>query len=435
VSRAEITGRWAIEYYYSRMVTDAGGYTSSRLTDHVSIGVLARIVDRDTVDEVIDATGAKERRSRLLPAHVVVYFVLAMAIFHDGYEEVLRKVVSGLQFLRYWRKSWDMPTTGAISQARDRLGEAPLKELFERVAVPLAPPGLPGAWLRSWRLTAIDGVVIDIPDTAENNEAFRAKRSSSESPFPQVRMVGLGEAGTHAVVAAQIGSSSIGERQLALGLLPAVEADMLVLADRGFFSFEMWQNFLATGAALLWRVRADLNLPVVEMLSDGTYQSVIKTKRVRGSRFQVPLSAVSDPRDATHIPVRVIEYTITGTGSDTTEIFRLITSVTDPNDLTAIELATAYHQRWEYELALREIKAQLLDHGGGLRSKKPHLIHQEIWGLLIAHYAIRALMVEAAETRDLDPDNLSFLRTLNLVRRQVINQAGFSPRNTRPSTP
>ena len=159
---------------------------------------------------------------------------------------------------------------------------------------------------------------------------------------------------------------------------------------------------------------------------------MISSKRVRGSSYQIPLSAVDDPRQATHIPVRVIEYTIDGTGPAESEVFRLITTILDPEQATATELAAAYHERWEYELSLREIETQLLEPGEGLRSKKLELVRQELWGLFLTHYAIRALMVEAADIGDVDPDRLSFLRTLTIVRRQVANQAGFSPRNNHP---
>jgi transposase IS4-like protein/DDE family transposase len=404
------------------------------LTDRISIGVLARVVPRDLVDEVLAETGRREKRSRLLPAHVVVYFIIAMAIFRDGYEEVVRKMVDGLRFLRNWRDTWRVPTTGAISQARDRLGEAPMKALFDRVAVPLAKPGTPGAWLRSWRLMAIDGVQIDVPDTAANLQAFGKYQDGTRRPFPQVRAVGLGECGTHAIVAAQLGTIYQGERELAAGLLGALTPGMLVLADRGFFGFELWQQYLVTGADLLWRVSATVTLAATEVLPDGSYLSVISSKKTRGSRYRIPLSAVDDPRDATHIPVRVVEYTITGHGAQTSETFRLITSVLEPDTATALELAAAYQQRWEYETSLREIETQLLEPGSGLRSKTPELVRQELWGLLLAHYAIRALMTDAADTAQLDPDRLSFIRTLNIVRRQVTNQAAFSPRNPRPST-
>lgn len=405
-----------------------------RLTDRVSIGVLARTIPRDLVDEVLAETGGREKRSRRLPAHVVVYFVVAMAIFRDGYEEVLRKLVNGLSFLGNWRDSWVVPTTGAICQARERLKELPLRTLFDRIAAPLAKPSTPGAWLRSWRLMAIDGVQIDIPDSDANLKEFGKYEGGTRRPFPQIHAVGLGECGTHAVVATTLGTIYDGERTLATRLLAAVRPGMLVLADRGFFSFELWAQYLVTGADLLWRVTASIKLPITEVLPDGSYLSVINSKKTRSAGYRIPLSAVDDPRDATHIPVRVIEYTVTGQGIKQSQTFRLITTILDPEAATALELAAAYQQRWEYEMSLREIETQLLEAGHGLRSKTPELIHQEFWGLLLAHYAIRALLTEAADTTELDPDRLSFTRTLNIVRRQITNQAGFSPRNTKPGT-
>ena len=402
------------------------------LTDRIGIGVLTRLVPRDLVDEVLAETGRREKRSRLLPAHVVVYFVMAMAVFRDGYEEVIRRLAGGLAFMRAWRKDWAVPTTGAISQARERLGEAPLKALFERVATPLAAPGAPGAWLGSRRLMAIDGVKVDMPDTPANVAGFGRPGGVTRRPFPQVQVLGLGECGTHAVVAAQIGTLSVGERELAAGLLGSMEPGMLVIADRGFFSFEFWRDCHLTGADLLFRVASGLKLPVTRVLPDGSYLSEVASPRVRSAGFRIPLAEAADPANATHIPVRVIEYTVTTAGGrGKPETFRLITTIPDPEDVTSIELAAAYQQRWEYEISLREIETQMLEPGSGLRSRSPELVRQELWGLLLAHYAIRSLMAEAAAAAGLDPDRLSFMRSISLVRRQVTDQAAFSPRQAR----
>ena len=327
-----------------------------RLTDGISIGVLVRTIPRELIDEVLAETDRREKRSRRLPAHVVVYFVIAMAIFRDSYEEVLRKLVNGLSFLGSWRNTWTVPTTGAISQARERLTALPMRTVFGRIATPLAKPGTPGAWLRSWRLMAIDGVQIDVPDSDANLKEFGKYEGGTRRPFPQVHVVGLGECGTHAVVAAIIGTIYDGERKLAAGLLAAVSPGMLVLADRGFFSFELWAQYLVTGTDLLWWVTAGIKLPVTEVLPDGSYLSVINSKKTRSAGYRIPLSAVDDPRDATHIPVRVIEYTVTGEGSEQSQTFRLITTILDCGAATAMELAAAYQQRWEYEMSLREIE-------------------------------------------------------------------------------
>ena len=408
-----------------------GNVAGARLTDRIGIGVLTRIVPRDVVDEVLAETGRKEKRSRLLPAHVVVYFVLAMTIFGDGYEEVIRKLAGGLQFMRAWRQEWTVPTTGAISQARERLGEAPLKTLFERIAGPVATAGTPGAWLGSRRLMAIDGVKLNVPETLANNDGFPRPGGLDKRPFPQVQVVGLAECGTHAVVAAEIGTLGQGERELAEKLASSLEPGMLVIADRGFFSFQLWAEFMAAGADLLFRIASFVRLPRGEELPDGSYLSEISSRLVRSSGYRIPLAAVDDPRRATHIPVRVVEYTVNGgTEEREPEVFRVITTILDPEDVTAPEIAAAYHERWEYEIALREIETQMLEPGTGLRSKSPELVRQEIWGLLLAHYSIRSLMTEAAESAGLDPDRLSFIRSINVVRRQVTGQAAFSPRKT-----
>jgi hypothetical protein len=397
-------------------------------TDGISIGVLTRLVHRDLVDDVLAETGRREKRSRLLPARVVVYFVLAMCLFcEDAYEEVMRKLVNGLRFLGTWRDGWRVPTTGAISQARQRLGEAPVRTLFERVAVPMAVPGTRGAWYRHWRVMAVDGLVLDVPDTPANLAEFgKTRNGETESPFPQIRLAGLAECGTHAIVAAQIGPWKVYERELLGPLLPQMRAGMLVLADRGFYSYDLWASAIMTGADLVWRLPGTMSLDVLEVLPDGSYRSELIPKAMKaqwrlGKRRTVP--------DEVRIPVRVVEYTVANRGGD--ETIRLLTTIDDWQLAPAIELAALYQQRWEFELTLDEIETHQMSHSRVLRSKSPDLVRQEIWGFLLAHYAVRQLMHEAAETVDdddgLDVDRLSFTRSLNVVRRHITNGAGFSP--------
>ncbi|MGH3874052.1 MAG: transposase domain-containing protein [Pseudonocardiaceae bacterium] len=218
------------------MPKDAKNFSprSGRLTDHIAVGVLSGLIHRDIVDDVINACGKREQRSRLLPAHVVVYYVLALNLFFgEAYEEVMRQLVNGLRFLGNWRNGWKVPTTSALSPARNRLGEAPLRLLFERIAVPMARAGARGAWFRGLRVMAIDGLVLDVPDTPANDEAFgRSGNVTAPSPFPQVRLVALGECGTHAVVDAAFGPVTTGEQTLAAQLIARFTAGMLVLADR-----------------------------------------------------------------------------------------------------------------------------------------------------------------------------------------------------------
>ena len=259
--------------------------SGTRLTDQIGIGVLTRLIDRDLVDDVLAETGRIEKRSRLLPARVVVYYVLALCLFFgDAYEEVMRLLVAGLLFTRAWQKDWQVPTTGAIAQARQRLGAEPLRMLFERVAVPCAQRGTRGAWLGHRRLMAIDGFVLDIPDTKENDKAFgRSGGEKNPAPFPQVRLVGLGECGTHAIVAARLAGWRVSERALAGELIADFEPGMLVIADRGFYSYKLWQAAAASKADLLWRMQDGPNLPVVAAFPDGSYESFLLDPKVRAA--------------------------------------------------------------------------------------------------------------------------------------------------------
>ena len=398
-----------------------------RLTDRIGIGVLTRLVDRDLVDEVLTGTGRVEQRSRSLPARVVVYYVLGLCLFFgESYEEVMRLLVDGLRFARSWRKEWKIPTTGAISQARQRLGAEPLRVLFERVAVPCAQQGTQGAWLRSRRLMAIDGFMLDVADTKDNDSAFsRLGGEKNPAPFPQVRIVGLGECGTHAIVAARLGAARANDRELAEELVSEFEPGMLVTADRGFYSYRLWKLAAESGADLLWRMQDGPALPVVRALPDGSYESFLIDPKVRARRNGQRYNGrpVDEPSG---IPVRVVEYEVTNRDGSN-EIFCLITTILDPGEASAEELAAAYAERWEFESSLDELKTHQRGRGGVLRSKSPEMVRQEIWALLLTHYAIRHLMREAADQADVDPDRLSFMRSLRVIRRQVTGQAGFSP--------
>jgi Insertion element 4 transposase N-terminal/Transposase DDE domain len=411
----------------------------SRLTDRISLGVLAGILPRDLIEEVLDETGKREQRSRLLPAHVMVRFCLAMCLFYDeDYEEVMRSLVGSLRDMGSWRDEWTVPSTSAITQARQRLGADSLRVLFERVAVPVAGRGTKGAWLGSRRLMAIDGFMLDIPDTPDNTKEFgRLDNGPKASAFPQVRVLALEECGSHTVTAASFGACRIDERSLLTDILPALEPDMLLIVDRNFYSFPLWSQALNTGADLLWRVQASVTLPVIEALPDGSYRSMVINPKITGARRE---RLIDQARRGHHIPadqaipVRVIEYEIPDReGNGTGELICLITSILDPADVTAIELATAYHERWESETSFREKKTYLRRSGRVLRSKSPEMVRQEIWALLLTHYAIRKLMCHAADEAGHDPDRLSFTRTLRVIRRQVTDQADFSPSTTNQS--
>lgn len=372
------------------------------------------------MDDVLARTGRVQRRSRLLPARVVVYFVLAMCLFSgQGYEEVARLLTEGLRERRRWRAGWTVPSTAAIWKARSRLGVEPVKELFATVCRPVATPDTRGAFYRGWRLTAIDGTTFDLPDTPANVEAFgrppRSGRGEAQVGYPKIRMVGLVECGTHVLFDAAIGPLRTGEHALAADVFASLQAGMLLLADRGFYSVDLWQKAAATGADLLWRVRKDIVLPVIEQLPDGSY-----------------LTEIFDSSDIHHtrpgVRVRAVEYTIAGHEG----VYRLITTILDPSTAPAGQLAAVYAQRWEFESTLDEIKTHLGGRHLVLRSQHPDGAEQELYGFLLVHHAIRHLMHQAASEGDHDPDRISFTRSLRVARRQVTDQAAFSPRQTRP---
>ncbi len=303
-----------------------------------------------------------------------------------------------------------------------------------RVAVPVAGLLTRGAFLRHWRLMAIDGFELDVPDTRANAAAFGYPAGARERPaFPKVRVVTIGECGSHAKVAAQmgpVGGKGSSEQALARRLYPQLEEDWLLIADRGFYNWPDWQAAAATGAALLWRVKADLRLPVLELLPDGSYLSVVARPTLHDKARNKLIAAARageylDPAQA--MRVRVIEYEIPDRDGDGSgELIALITTITDPAAASAQELARAYCQRWEEETGNDQLKTHLRGPGSVLRSKSPDMVRQEIYGYLLTHYAIAALICRAATEADIDPDRVKFLRTVRIIRRRAADPA-FPP--------
>jgi hypothetical protein len=407
------------------------------LTDLVSLGVLASSVPRDAVDEAIGATGRGARRSDgKLPPHVMVYFTMAMALFaDDDYEEVATRLTETLVAWGCWDDAWSVPTSGGITQARQRLGYEPLRRLFGEVAVPVAGELTRGAFVGNWRLMGIDGFEWDAPDTKANAAEFGYAGSGQGcSAFPKVRVVSISECGSHAMVDAEIGATcgkGSGEQSLARRLYPRLEPDWLLIADRNFYNFADWTAAVASGAQLLWRVKGDLRLPVLGWLPDGSYHSVLINPQVRGTARQRLIEAAGagqalDPDEA--VMVRVVEYEVPDReGDGKGELIALITTITDPTAAPAPQLAQAYHERWEHETANQQIKTHLRGPGKVLRSKSPDMVRAEIYGYLLTHYAISALICQAATEADIDPDRIKFQRTVRIIRRRVTDPAAFSP--------
>lgn len=388
----------------------------SRITDYISLGVIAKFFPADKVREVLQKTNRASIRERDLPAQVVVYYVIALALYmRSSYREVLRCLLEGVQWLLNPSIPVKVAGKSGISQARSRLGVEPVQKLYEMVVVPIAEKHTKGAWYRQWRLVSLDGSTLDVADTAENEKAFgRPGASRGSSAYPKVRFVGLLENGTHVLWAARIDKYATDEIALARAVVPALRKGMLCLADRFFPGYQLWCKAAQTGAELLWRVRQNARLEVDKRLTDGSYLS----------RIYLSTSDRRNLRKA--IVVRVIEYRLKDIpGAD--PIYRLITSILDYKLAPAKELAALYHERWEIETALDELKTHLRGAQIVLRSKTPELVQQEFYGLLMAHFAIRGLMHEAALQADEDPDRLSFVHAVHVVQRRMPRYVAIPP--------
>jgi hypothetical protein len=394
------------------------------LTDLVSLGVLASRVPRDAVDEAVAATGkGARRRGGKLPPHVVVYLVMALALFADeDYEEVVERLTGALRSWGSWDERWEPPTKGAVTQARQRLGPEPVAELFAQVAVPVAGLDGEGAFLGPWRLMSVDGTELDVPDTPANREAFGA--GANDGPFPKVRLVTVCECGSRAPVLAAMGPSAAkgsGEQSLARTLYPRLEEGWLLLADRLFYGWADWCAAADSGADLLWRVKDDVGLPFLELLPDGSYRSVLVKTSVKGARRAGLVEAARrgedlDPSLARH--VRVVEYEVTDRDGEDGLIV-LVTTVTGWQAAPAPVLASAYHSRWEHETANAQVKTVLRGPGRVLRSGSPDLVRQETWGYLLTAWAVSALICDAAAAAWIDPGRVSFTKAVRIVRRAV----------------
>ena len=390
--------------------------SGARISDHVTLGVLTSTVPAALIDTVLADTGRQSQRQRQLPARLVVYYVMALALYAQAsYGEVLRCLFEGVRWLRLGGTDVALADKSAITKARARLGTAPLRELFARVARPLAEADTPGAWYRGRRLVSLDGTTIDLPDSPALEERFgRPGASRGASSFPQLRLLTLTETGTHAIFAIAFDRYEVGEVRLAPDLLHQLQPGMLCLADRAFVGFELWRTASASGGDLLWRLRKNQILPCSERLPDGSYMSRL----------------YASPKDRRHdtggVIVRVIDYRLEGV-PDAEPLYRLMTTLLDPADAPAAELAALYHERWESEGAFAELKVSLPGQWLMLRSRRVDLAEQELYGLLLAHFALRRLIHDASRHAGCDPHTLSFVHTVRIVRRHLPFHAAFSP--------
>lgn len=388
----------------------------SRITDYISLGVIAKYFPTEKVLSILKETNRASVRQRDLPAHVVVYYVIALALYmRSSYREVLRCLLEGVQWLLDPSVRVKVAGKSGISQARRRLGAAPIKALYDSVVLPVARPETRGAWYRQWRLVTLDGSTLDVADTADNEKEFgRPGASRGSTAYPKIRFVGLLENGTHVLFAARMADYATDELKLAEEVVPALRTGMLCLADRFFPGYRLWQQASSTKADLLWRTRQNARLDVERRFQDGSYLSRI-------------YSSTSDRRNRRKgIVVRVIDYRLKGV-DDAEPIYRLITTILDPKQAPARELAALYHERWEIETAFDELKTHLRGAQIVLRSKTPELVRQEFFGMLMAHFAIRGLMHEAALHAGEDPDRISFVHSARVVQRRMARFVAIPP--------
>jgi hypothetical protein len=371
----------------------------------LGFGLISLLCPIEMVEGVIEECGRKQKRLRLLPAWLVVYSLLMLCLNPDAsYQEVLQRMALGASTF----KRWQVPNKSALIQARVRLGWEVMERLFRALAVPLARAGTQGCFWRGLRVMAIDGTTMEVANTPANEAAFGGPSTTGRQRAgnPQIRVATLAECGTHGVVDAGMGPYKADELSLMSRFAPSVNSEMLLLGDRKLVSTEFWTLLAEQGAHLLWRVSKTVATRVEEQLGDGSYLSVISRKE-KGRRLKVT--------------VRVVEYAVEGSS----EIYRLITSLLDPSTAPAQELARLYHQRWEIEGAFDELKTHQRGSGAVFRSQGSQGVRQEFWAHMILHGIVRKLAYQASRgVADRDPDRISFVTSLRIVRRSATSGIG-----------
>lgn len=373
-------------------------------------------IPRSIVERILEESKSESVRVRKLPAYLMVYYAIVAGLMASASaREVLRQLMRDVKDQLPNSKAV-IASRAAICKARKRLGAEPIRRLFDAVARPMAKQATPGAWFKRLRLVAVDGSSLQLQDTLANRDRYGQAHAvkSKKGPFPLLRFVALCEIGTHVLFAARMAAWNIGEVTLAKQVLDRLEPGMLCLADRLFYGFELWDQAVATGAQLLWRVQKGIRLPRLTMLSDGSYLSEVRAN----TRAK---AAVRQRR----IPVRVIEFDVSV--GRTRKHYRVITTLLDPRKAPALELANLYAKRWGIETAFAELKTYLKGHGVLVRSQQPDLVAQDFYGLLLAHFGVRSIMNEAAQEEKIPPTELSFVHAVRVVIRRLPEMVSFSP--------
>jgi Transposase DDE domain/Insertion element 4 transposase N-terminal len=391
--------------------------SGARLSDYLSASLLAQAFPAPVIHQVLDAHQCNSQRIRGFPAVAGVYYCMALSLYPEAaYEEVFAAVSQGLA----WKAGAPEPDRvgkASISRLRQRIGVAPLQDLVVRCCVPLADVAQhPQAFYAGRRLVAIDCTHFEVPDEADNIKQFGYPGSrTGHSGYPQANAAVLVECATHAILDANIGAYRAAEWDLCKPMLKSLKIGMLCLADRGFDGYRYWSEARQTGADLLWRCINTRQLPVHQMLDDGSYLSAIYPSQGRQQ----------DKADAA-IVVRVIDYEMAGR-PESLQRYRLLTTLLDPKQAPAMELATLYHERWAIEQVFDELKTHLHRSRRVLRSKTADLVRQEFYGWVLAHYAVRWLMHQGASAYRKRHDQLSFASHIQLLKRVQPQSGDFSP--------
>lgn len=378
-----------------------------RSADMDGLGVLDTAFPLSEVEQILRETERESQRKRKLPASLMVYYAIALGLMCSvGARQALRHLLDHVR--QDSPGHGPLATEAAITKARQRLGVKPLEELYARVVGPMAQKWLKSAWFKSWRVVTLDGTTLRVLDTDANEKRFgRPSATRGTTAYPQVRLVGLLENGTRILFAVAKGAYATAENTLARQILGRLTKGMLCLADRGFFGYELWNQAVATGADLLWRVKSTLDLGPLEKLPDGSYLGRLRSREISK-------------------PVRVIKFTLTfKTGKS--EHYRLITTILDHRRASAIDLAHLYSRRWTIETMFNELKVRI---GGPkllLRSATPDLVEQDVYGLLLAHFGVRHQMLGAAHEQGFDPEEVSFVNALHVIIRRLPEMVSFSP--------
>jgi Insertion element 4 transposase N-terminal/Transposase DDE domain len=392
--------------------------SGARLADYLSASLLARVFPAEVVHEVLNAHGRNSQRIRRFPAVAGVYYSMALSLYPEAaYEELFAVVAQGLA----WSAGAAEPervSKSAISGLRSKIGAAPVQELVQRCCVPLAEAEQhPQAFFRGLRLVALDGSHFELPDEADNVSQFgRPGSRTGIAGYPQAQCAVLVECLTHAILGANLGPYRASEWEIAEPLLARLHPGMLCLADRGFNGFEHWQQARASGAHLLWRASDNRLLPAQQMLPDGSFLSEL-----------CPTGTGREQKAAQRVVVRVVEYALPGV-PDAAARYRLMTSLLDPHEAPAQELAALYHERWQIEAVFDELKTHLRQGRRVLRSKTADLVRQEFYGWVLAHYAVRWLLHHGATRSQTPHDQLSFTGHVQLLRRTQPHSGAFPPR-------